>query len=115
MRFGYRDMYYTYFNEIEDIVVYRKSEGEDISNQNWIISYPPYYSQQQKQELKILSNFKYENNTIECKDIVNEKVAYALCYGYENNSKYSDKSEIIFLVDIGYTCASITSVKYEKV
>lgn len=95
--------------------MYRRSEGEDISNQNWIISYPPYYTSEQKQQLKILSNFKFENNTVKCKDIVNEKVAYALYYGYQNNSKYSDNSEIVFLVDMGYTCASITGVKYENV
>lgn len=115
MKFGYRDVYYNYFNDIEDMVIYKKLEGENICNQDWILSYPSYYTLKQKQELKMLCNFKYENNTIKCKDILNEKIAYALCYGYENSNRYSDKSEILFLVDIGYTCASITGVKYENV
>lgn len=115
MKYNYKEIYSDYFNEIEDCIIYKKLEGENISLQRWILSYPPYYAPKQRKQLKILCNFRHENNTIKCKDIISENVAYALCYGYENNVKYTDKSEILLLVDIGYISASITCVKYENV
>lgn len=100
---------------IENVIENKASESEKNMYQNWILAYPPYYSKEQQNKLRILCNFELNGNKVICDEVISENLAYSLCYGYENSYRFEKNSSIVFLVDIGYGCASITCTKYEKV
>lgn len=113
--YNLKGIYLSYFHIIETIIENKASESEKNLYQNWILSYPPYYTVEQQNKLRILCNFEFNGNKVLCEEVISESLAYTLSYGYENNMKYENNSSIVFLVDIGYQCATITCVKYEKV
>lgn len=63
--------------------------------------------------MRSLCNFKFDNTSVSCCDIVDESTAFAICYGYENDSKLIE-TEINLLVDIGYINSTVACAKYEK-
>lgn len=113
--YNLKGIYLSYFNIIETIIENKASYTEKNMYQNWILSYPPYYTEEQRNKLRILCNFEFNGNKVLCEEVISENLAYSLSYGYENNIKYEKNSAIVFLVDIGYQCASITCTKYENV
>lgn len=84
----------------------------DIRQVPYIVSYPPYYTENQ---LKYLQQLYYTSglNKIE---LLPEYIANGLCYGYENdnNITLNNINQYVVIVDMGNSCTTSTVYRFSE-
>lgn len=132
MKMGMKDLYELY---IYTIYTTLKGHYKKMPEQEWTLSVPSYYNDNQKSILRSLCNvnndlmsinysFFYIINFIfsyfiiyielKCRDVINENVAFALGFYHESLKLKKDEMHVMILIDIGYIGMTVSVVRYEK-
>lgn len=84
----------------------------DIREVPYIVSYPPYYTENQ---LKYLQQLYYTSGLTHI-ELLPEYIASGLCYGYENDNNIvlNKANQYVVIVDMGNSCTSSTVYRFSE-
>lgn len=121
------DFYTALMYEAKTIMKERHLDPDHMKYEDYtyVLSYPPYYSPEEIGVLKTIAqrSFHHEPNDVfdylekipsyENVYVIPEYEAAAITYGYENNSSFSCKKNIV-IIDIGYFCSYCVLCEYTR-